>query len=99
MIGNVHVGTGIIATREDLVMQDVGKLFEMAMELSREERIELADRILARSQADADPDADTAWIAEARRRLDEARRGEVSMMPWPQTRKAIMGQANADARD
>ena len=68
--GDRRDGVGIIEGREDRAMQDVGKLFEMAMELSRDEQIDLAERLWANASGPIDPDIEAAWKEEIARRIE-----------------------------
>lgn len=54
----------------------VGELYEQAKHLSAEERIELADLLYA-DTATPDAEWEAAWVAEAERRLEAYRRGEM----------------------
>lgn len=56
------------------------ELLELALSLPVEERLLLADSIL-KSVNTPDSKTDSAWIEEARRRLDELRSGKVGSLP------------------
>jgi putative addiction module component (TIGR02574 family) len=57
----------------------VERLLADALALEPEERATLAERLLD-SFDPADPQTDTLWMAEARRRLDAWRRGESRLL-------------------
>ena len=59
-----------------------------ARQLPREEISELCDLLLAESFAQPDPDIDTAWRAETRRRVEEIESGKVKGIPGGQ----VMGE-------
>lgn len=65
----------------------VRELLEKAKTLSPEERIELADLLYA----DATPDAgwEAAWAAEAERRIEAYRRGEIEAIPSEEVHERI----------
>ena len=56
----------------------VAELEAQALELSPEERAELADRLLGSLYGD--PDIDAAWDAEIARRIAQLDRGEVKAL-------------------
>jgi putative addiction module component (TIGR02574 family) len=59
------------------------ELLNKAMELSADERAELARRlILSLDSAPADADADGAWDKEIERRLERLDRGEAKLVDW-----------------
>lgn len=54
------------------------QLIQAARTLSRDERRELVERLVEILADDLDPDLEALWTAEARRRLDAYRAGEVA---------------------
>lgn len=52
-----------------------------ALKLSPRERAQLAERLILSLDDEADPDAETLWIREAERRLDDLRAGKVKGRP------------------
>lgn len=54
-----------------------------ALQLSSEERAELAERLVA--SLGPDPDVEEAWAAEVERRDAEAEVGSVDLLPGPET--------------
>nr|MDO8118722.1 addiction module protein [Candidatus Sigynarchaeota archaeon] len=65
-------------------MKDIEK---QALELPVEERAQLIERLIRSLDEEEDPNAEKAWIAEARRRHEELQRGEVSGKPAEQVLK------------
>lgn len=61
-------------------MNTVDDLAAQAQALSADERVELAERLLA-SVAAVDPDVDAAWADEIARRLHEVDSGLVQTIP------------------
>ncbi|MGD9905220.1 MAG: addiction module protein [Vicinamibacterales bacterium] len=60
---------------------DPKQLLDEAMRLSAEER------------ADVDPDAEAAWSAEIRARLQRVDAGEVDTVPWAEAQRRIHAAA------
>jgi len=59
-------------------MAGAGRQIESeAMKLSARERARLAERLISSLDDEVDADAETAWIREGERRLDELRSGKV----------------------
>lgn len=58
------------------------ELYDQALRLSDSERAELAAWLIESLDADADRDAEAAWEAEIRRRVESIDRGEVELIPW-----------------
>lgn len=66
------------------------RLLDEALRLPEQERAELALRLLDSVGAEPVGDIERAWIDEAKRRLIELERGEVSAIPWPQVRARLV---------
>lgn len=84
-----------------LVTAEAERLLDAAMQLTDAERAELA-AILADSVGDgASPtEVDTAWIAEAKRRLEDIRSGNATSVPWEDVSRKLRGMvARARGRD
>ncbi|MBI4509481.1 MAG: addiction module protein [Deltaproteobacteria bacterium] len=60
-----------------------------AMQLSVEERAELAADLIASVDGEPDEDADAAWAAEIERRARRARAGESQGTGWEVVRQRI----------
>ncbi len=66
----------------------VEKVIKAAMALSKEERAQVAFRLLDAADA-PDPQAgldDEAWVAEIAKRADEVLSGRVKTIPWTRVR-------------
>lgn len=76
-------------------MNTVDDLAAQAQTLSADERVELAERLLA-SVAAIDPDIEAAWAEEIARRLHEVDSGLVETIPaeevFAQLRRMLRGQ-------
>ena len=59
----------------------VDELTLRARELPAEDRVRLAEGVLATLHEGTDPDVDAAWDAEIKRRLDEVEAGTVKLVP------------------
>jgi putative addiction module component (TIGR02574 family) len=55
-----------------------------------EQRGDLAARLLESLDPGADPDADAAWDAEIRQRLNDIQSGQVTPVPWAEARRQIL---------
>lgn len=62
-----------------------------AMLLPESERGELAAELLASLDAGADADAQAAWEAEIRQRVDDLDAGRAEPVPWEEAIRAIEG--------
>jgi putative addiction module component (TIGR02574 family) len=69
----------------------VSRLLEEALQLSENERSELAQRLLD-SIGDPPEEVERAWIEEAERRFADIERGEVRTLPWVEIRKRVFGR-------
>jgi putative addiction module component (TIGR02574 family) len=58
-----------------------------ALQLSPAERARLVERLIA--SLDTDPAVEEAWAAEVERRNAEIERGDVSLLPGPETLAAL----------
>lgn len=67
--------------------QTTKKVLDAAMELPEKEKIRIVEELLAGLEGEADPEAETAWIAEIERRTKEIERGEAKPIPWSTVRK------------
>ena len=66
-------------------MTAVTDLFRQAADLSEEDRATLAGLLIESLESELDPDADTVWGEELKRRLAELDRGGVTI-PWETVR-------------
>jgi len=66
------------------------KLLEDALSLPEDARVDIAAALLESVEHEpVDEDADAAWSAEAKRRLEEVRSGAVKPVPWEEAEKQI----------
>jgi putative addiction module component (TIGR02574 family) len=65
------------------------ELLHDALELTPDDRAELASELLASLDGPPDPDAPGAWIGEVRRRVDRVLAGETTGVPWPEVREKL----------
>lgn len=72
-------------------MQDVGKIFEMAMELSRDDQIDLAERLWVHASGPVDPGIEAAWEEEIARRIERLDRGQEKTIPWEEVKRELDG--------
>ena len=68
------------------------QLLEYAMKLSDEERAALAGLLIDSLDSEVDPDAEQAWSAEIKRRIDAIDRGETQLLSWSEARARIVGK-------
>ena len=65
------------------------ELRDEVMELSVEERVALADSVWEGLLTPEEKEIQEEWIAEAERRLEAARAGEVKSIPWEEVRARL----------
>ena len=70
---------------------DVERLLLEALGLPAADRAELASALLA-SVNEPTEHLERTWIDEAKRRLSEIERGEVTTSPWPEARERIFAR-------
>jgi len=71
------------------VTKATSKLLQDALKLGPAERAELASELIASLDAEADPDAENAWVTEIEERAARARSGEDPGKPWPEVRDRL----------
>jgi putative addiction module component (TIGR02574 family) len=71
--------------------QDASELLKRALELSPEERAELAGSLLeSLDAADEDPEAvEAAWNEEIARRIEDLDSGKTKAVPWEEVKTRI----------
>ncbi|HBI41717.1 MAG TPA: addiction module component, family protein [Planctomycetales bacterium] len=62
-------------------------LYQAALALPEEERVELADRLLGTLSPDVPSQLHPAWRAELKRRSAQIEAGEVAPIPWNEVRR------------
>jgi len=77
-------------------MTDVAKrLLEEALELSLDERAQLAGRLLESLDAPADDDVEAVWSEEIRHRVAALDAGTVQPVAWDEAKVMIFGDQDA----
>jgi putative addiction module component (TIGR02574 family) len=71
----------------------IDTVFAAAMELSEDERIELADRLFTSVTSERQEEVDRLWAEEAERRLQSLRDGTAKSVPWEQVRDSLLNRA------
>ena len=66
-----------------------------AVELSERDRATLAGLLIDSLEAEAEPGADDAWIAEIGRRVAELDKGTVKTIPWEEVRRRLLDRLHA----
>ena len=77
---------------------DARQLLEQALRLSDEERAALAGELIQSLDAEVDADAEAAWSAEIRRRLERVDTGTAKTIPWAEARRRIHAAAGRGSR-
>lgn len=77
---------------------DARQLLDAALQLSAEERAALAGELIQSLETDVDPDAEAAWSAEIRARLDRVDAGLAPTVPWSEARRRIHAAARRGPR-
>jgi putative addiction module component (TIGR02574 family) len=70
------------------------QLFAEALRLSDEERAALAGELIQSLESEVDADAEAAWSAEIRARLDRVDAGTATTVPWSEARRRIRSAAD-----
>jgi putative addiction module component (TIGR02574 family) len=70
----------------------VDTVFAAAMELSEDERIDLADRLFFSVTPERQEEIDRLWTEEAERRLQSLRDGTAKSVPWEQVRDSLLNR-------
>jgi len=77
---------------------DSKQLLAEALQLPPEERAALAGELIHSLDSDVDDDAEAAWSAEIRRRLDRLDAGLAGTVPWAEARRRILAAARRDSQ-
>lgn len=70
-------------------MSAVAKVRAEALSLSEEERLDLAEELVASVQANPDPEWEAAWVAECNRRKADLDSGKDKGVPWDEVRAEL----------
>ena len=70
-------------------IMDTNKILKAALTLPVEERAHLAQRLLSSLEGPAEPEAESAWIAEIEKRAQELADGSVTPVDWSEVRDRI----------
>ncbi|WP_199245879.1 addiction module protein [[Phormidium] sp. ETS-05] len=62
-------------------MRSIEELTNEILSLPSQSRALLADKLVESLEFDSDPTIQSAWLAEAKKRLDEVRNGSVQPIP------------------
>ena len=60
-----------------------------ALRLAPDARAEIAAELLASLDGPADPDAEAAWDAEIKRRIEAIEAGTIRLEPWSEVKRRI----------
>ena len=71
---------------------DPVKLLEEALKLSPEARAALAASLLESLDEGIDEDVEASWASEITRRIHELDSGTVTLVPWSEARRMILGR-------
>lgn len=69
-----------------------------ALRLPEAERAALAGELIESLDTDVDADAEAAWSAEIRRRVEDLNSGRARTVPWAEARRRIRLAAQGGAR-
>jgi putative addiction module component (TIGR02574 family) len=72
---------------------DPKQLLSEALRLSPDERAALAGELIQSLETEIDPDAEAAWSAEIRARLDRVDAGRATTVSWAEARRRIHAAA------
>jgi putative addiction module component (TIGR02574 family) len=68
-------------------------IFNAAMQLPDEERVDLADRLYYSLSGEYQAEADRAWAEEIDRRAKEIDDGRATLVPWEEVRDRLLKRA------
>ena len=77
---------------------DSKQLLVEALRLPEEERAALAGELIGSLETEVDSDAEAAWSAEIRARLDQVNAGTARTVPWSEARRRIHAAAGRGTR-
>jgi putative addiction module component (TIGR02574 family) len=77
---------------------DARQLLTEALRLSDEERAALAGELIQSLEKEVDSDAEAAWAAEIRARLERVDAGTAKTIPWSEARRRIHAAAGQIVR-
>ena len=77
---------------------DAKQILAEALRFSDEERAALAGELIQSLEGEVDDDAEAAWSAEIRARLDRVDAGTATTIPWSEARRRIHAAAGRDSR-
>jgi len=77
---------------------DAAQLLTEALRLSDEERAALAGELIQSLEKEVDTDAEAAWAAEIRARLERVDAGTVKTISWSEARRRIHAAAGRGPR-
>jgi putative addiction module component (TIGR02574 family) len=70
------------------VTAEARKIFEQALALPEQERAALIDALADTLQGEEQAEIDEAWRVEILRRVEQVRKGEVTLESWEDVRRA-----------
>ena len=70
-------------------MSPAAKVRAEALNLSEEERLDLAADLVASVHEHVDPSWEAAWLVECNRRMDEIDSGKAKTIPWSEVKAEI----------
>lgn len=74
------------------------RLFEEALQMTENERADLALRLIDSLTWDPESDVRAAWDAEIAERIADIDKGRVKPIPWPEARRMIVGPTDESTR-
>jgi putative addiction module component (TIGR02574 family) len=77
---------------------DSRQLLAEALRLSDKERAALAGELILSLETEVDADAEAAWSAEIRARLERVDAGIATTVPWSEARRRIHAAAGRSSR-
>ena len=88
---------GLIARKGyNLTMIEPNQILEQALTLPENQRAAIAASLLQSLDSESDPDSETHWNAEIKRRLDEIDNGTVELIPWSEVRSKLQKIRNGN---
>ena len=74
------------------------QLLDEALQLPPEERAALAGELIQSLDTEIDDEAEAAWSAEIRKRVERLEAGLARTIPWAEARRRILAAARRDSQ-
>jgi putative addiction module component (TIGR02574 family) len=70
------------------------QILQSALSLNPDDRVEIAENLILSLDDERAADIEAAWAAEIKRRIESIDKGEVRLIPWEETIRAMRERLN-----